>query len=286
MTPSLDSERGPSADVSLADAAARLGCHVETLRLRIRQGRLDARRGPHGRYYVTEEELSFLLPPRRMKRQPPDPALLEVVTRDIDELLGGRGRLTGWQRALLEMVRADPKADRHLYRALAATSLLLARLNTLETAVLMGISVRQVRRLRRQTLSAAFHGALRRQHRAEQGRLRRAAKPIVTEIQTQLRVVGFEPARRDPRSGVSGARAGTTARIALVRNLNPDQRRDLQLAGLSASQVAAISLIGIGADELQELILNGLPQRPATAPIPSPSHDPMGHPGPPAAVAS
>ena len=34
-------------------AADRLGCHVETLRIRVRDGRLPAVRGRHGAYYVS-----------------------------------------------------------------------------------------------------------------------------------------------------------------------------------------------------------------------------------------
>jgi excisionase family DNA binding protein len=37
--------------LKLDEAARRLGCHVETLRVHIRDGRLRAVRGPHGAYY-------------------------------------------------------------------------------------------------------------------------------------------------------------------------------------------------------------------------------------------
>jgi hypothetical protein len=39
--------------VKLSQAALELGYHVETLRLRVRHGELEAVRGPHGTYYVS-----------------------------------------------------------------------------------------------------------------------------------------------------------------------------------------------------------------------------------------
>lgn len=273
MSPWLESvgqaPEHPERRLSLAEAAARLGCHVETLRLRVRQGRLWVTRGPHGRYYVTEEELSFLLPPRRVKRRDLAPALPpELVAEDIDALLGRRGSLAAWHRSLLEDLRRDPAADRHLFRALAVQALLLRRVNTVETATLLGLSVRQVRRLRQQTLVAALASARRRRTRVERGQLRKAAKPIVAQIQQRLVAAGFVAARRDPRSETSGAQRGRVARVALVRYLNPNQVRDLQLAGLNRQQIASIILIGIGADELNELILNGLASAVMGHPIP------------------
>ncbi len=38
--------------LKLDQVAEQLGCHVETLRLRIRSGRLNAVRGPHGAYFI------------------------------------------------------------------------------------------------------------------------------------------------------------------------------------------------------------------------------------------
>ncbi len=48
--------------VKLDLAADRLGGHVETLRIRVRDGRLQAVRGPHGAYYVSEPALAALPP--------------------------------------------------------------------------------------------------------------------------------------------------------------------------------------------------------------------------------
>ena len=59
--------------ISLKSAAARLGCHVETLRLLVREDRMDAVRGPHGAYYVSEEELAEAQPWIRFRKRRFDP---------------------------------------------------------------------------------------------------------------------------------------------------------------------------------------------------------------------
>src|SRR5487761_916905 len=46
--------------IKLDAAAKRLGCHIETLRLRIRTGRLKAVRGPHGAYFISARSLRGL----------------------------------------------------------------------------------------------------------------------------------------------------------------------------------------------------------------------------------
>jgi DNA-binding transcriptional MerR regulator len=262
MAPSLE-----SGWLTLKEAAERIGCHVETLRLRVRTGGLEVVRGPHGRYYVSEEELEDLWPIRRMKRRPPAQDRLDLVMTSIDRLVEDRGRLARWQRALVAVVRDDPAADPPLYRAIAVQALLLAGFNIPETAEQLAMSRRQVRRLRRLTIGGALLAAHQRTQRTERGVLRRAARPVVAELQARLAATGFRAARRDPRSSQSGAQGGRTARIALVRDLNRDQVQDLLLAGLTHTEVAAISLVGIGSDELNELMLNGLPAPGSTDPM-------------------
>ena len=261
MSDSLETEAEqgePGQLITLAEAATRLGCHVETLRLRVRTRRLKATRGPHGRYYITAADFELLTPPRRMKRRVLGSSALATVQRHIDDLLQEPGRLMVWQSQLVKRVRDDPRADPPLYRAMAVRSLRAQGYNTVEISGLLGVSVRQVHRLRHTELLVALARARRRQLRTEQGRLRREARLIVSEIQRQLELAGFRAARRDPRVDVSGAREGRNARVALVRELRGDQRLALLGAGLTSDQVAAISLIGIGSDEYHELVVNGL----------------------------
>ena len=101
--------------------------------------------------------------------------------------------------------------------------------------------------------------AAERKRRAERGSFRRQARLLVKELQARLQAAGFRAARRDRRRIESGARAGLTARLALVTKLDHATVLRLLEHGLSEDQVRAIQLLGIGADELNELILHGLP---------------------------
>lgn len=250
----------PDELLSLAEAAKRLGCHVETLRLRVRDGRLEVFRGRHGRYYVYESEIDALDPPRRSRRRQLSPDdFSRMVPGYIDQLLNGLYRPMAWQRLLITSLRDNPAADRALYHSIAVDCLFTAGYTAAETAEAVGISERQVRRLRRETLASALNRAHARLQRAERGRVRRSARELVNDIRARLVAKGFRPARRDPRRANSGARGGQTARVALVRELRVDQRRSLRAVGLSDDQVAAISLLGIGWDEFNELVLRGLP---------------------------
>src|SRR6202521_4078565 len=56
-----------SSLLKLDDVAKRLGCHIETLRLRVRSGRLKAIRGPHGAYFISARSLRVL----RVRTRPP-----------------------------------------------------------------------------------------------------------------------------------------------------------------------------------------------------------------------
>ena len=51
--------------IKLAEAARSIGCHVETLRVRVRDGRLRAVRGAHGAFYVDLRDIAALPKPRR-----------------------------------------------------------------------------------------------------------------------------------------------------------------------------------------------------------------------------
>lgn len=253
--------------ITLERAAHELGCHVETLRLRVRKGRLKARRGPHGRYYVRDDDLDSIWPPIRFRNRSFDAAKLDEGSQlTLDELIDNRAVIRPHQRVLIDQVRTDPARDIHLRRLLAVHVLLYDGLTTAETAEHLGIS----------TCYAGAQAAVERQARAERGRARKAAGPIVREIQSRLLAAGLRTARRDPKSSQSGARAGQPARVALVRNLDRATKRHLLARGLTVEQVSAISLLGIAADELNELVLRGLPDQesPFVSPNPSSTHIP------------
>ena len=247
--------------ISLKEAAAMLGCHVETLRLRVRRGGMDAVRGAHGEYFVTEDELAWVVPRIRFRKRHFEPAALEEKARIILEgLLANRAVIRPRHLELIGQLQKDPRSDPHLNRLLRVHALLLAGLRTSEIADQVGISSRHVQRLQRLNLLAGAEAALERAARVERGRARRAALPIVRDIQRRVAATGFQTARRNPKSSQSGARDGQTARTVLVRSLDRAMQRHLLANGLSPEQLAAISLVGIGVDELNELILRGLPE--------------------------
>lgn len=235
-----------------------LNCHPETLRIRVRRQELRAERGPHGRYYVTLEDLAELRRPRRFRRRRLRPADLEDSWRYLHSVLEGQGFSAG----LLEFaasVSQEPALDIHLYRLLAVYALYFGGLTTAESADLLGITSRQVRYLKRADVLVALRRSLERKRRAERGTFRLKARTLVKDLQDRLQAAGFQAARRDRRRIDSGARDGLTARLALVRRLDHPTVRALLANGLDEDQVEAIKLLGIGADELNELILRGLP---------------------------
>jgi DNA-binding transcriptional MerR regulator len=255
----------------LAEAAALLGCHVETLRLRIRQGNLAATRGPNGRYLVAAADLFKLRRPRHLRRNF-TPDQVAGFWRLLDRVAAIEGELEDWERELILEVRANPTADIHLHHELAVYTFTLAGLNVEETAEVAGISTRQVRRLRSRSLIKALAAADARLERQDRGKVRREAKILLRGLQARLAARGFQAARRDPRSSLAGSRMGIPARVALVRKLDHRQTVHLRTNGITDEEIHAITLFGIGADELNELILHGLPAASPTStqPVPMP----------------
>ncbi len=138
-----------SRPIKLSDAARRLGCHVETLRLRIRAGQLKATRGPHGAYYASRVDLAALPRPGQRPPPPPQPQPKEVEASwdQMEQYLEkGRLRLTR-EHKLFRQVRADPASNRKLYRLIAVNRLGRAGMRFPAIAAKLGISTRQVRRL-------------------------------------------------------------------------------------------------------------------------------------------
>lgn len=241
--------------MTLAEAAERLGCHVETIRRRLRKGLVRARRGPHGRYYIDPAELPRLGTIRRPHRRMFGDETLEAAWDQLEKLVNEPGAFTAWQRQASRTARADNAADVHLFHLLGVHAYAAAGLGVDETAEQLAISTRQVHRLRRTSLMDGLLAAHVRAQAAERGKLRAAARLIVRELQRQLQESGFRPARRKPTLPSSGAREGVPARVVVVRKLSKEAIRRLLSLGVTEEQLEAIALIGIGPDELNELIL-------------------------------
>jgi len=255
----------PEADqgmVKLSEAAQALGYHVETLRLRIRRGQLTAVRGAYGTYFVSREAVAALSPPRRSDRRSyPLQALdwtwvvLEVMTDDE-----GASR---YELSLIEQVKRDPAVNPYLHRLLTVKRLRLAGLSSVEISDMIGISARHVRRLSAHRLVTVLDGlqeaAERTSNAVLQERNRRRARRVVAEIQRRLEVAGFRYHRRPRQRDDYFIPSGRPAPAHKANQLFPEEIRHLRDAGLNDRQIAAIQLVGIGQDELNELILHGLP---------------------------
>jgi hypothetical protein len=246
----------------LDEAAALLGCQVETLRLRIRQGNLVATRGRNGRYLVAAADLFKLKPPRHVRRSF-TPEQVAGFWRLLDRVAAIEGELEDWERELILEVRANPASDIHLHHELAVYTFALAGLNVEETAQVAGISTRQVRRLRSRSLIKALAAADDRLERQDRGKVRREARSLLRGLQARLAAGGFRAARRDPHSSLAGSRMGIPARVAVVHKLDHRQMVHLRANGITDEEIHAITLFGIGADELNELILHGVPGQPS-----------------------
>lgn len=277
------------------DAAARaLGFHVETLRVRIRRGDLAAIRGPHGAYYLAPSVVATLQPPRRSGRRALAPESLEwtwlALAQRADQEGASHSDLLAMRR-----IQADPTLSRSLHRLFTVHRLRLADLTSAEIADLTGLTRRHVRRVARKSLKRALSRGLHRKGRDLYGegdddeeeyegeeedddddglsgldsrlsdrvarRNLKAARVTVAGLQRRLEAAGFSYHKR-PRKKRDKFTPKRRAPAYKAYKLHPEVIWHLLDGGLSDEQVSAIQLAGIGQDELNELILNGLPKDP------------------------
>lgn len=168
--------------VKLDEAARRLGCHIETLRLHIRTGRLAAIRGSHGAYYVDAEDLATYPRPRRGWPAPETFSARELE-RSWSLVEGVLPKAKAWrdrELALVDELRAHPNRNRRLYRVVSAHRLRRLGLTFNQIAAELGVTPRHAHRL----IAASVFLALRRelvrrdtaQERADVVAARRAAR--------------------------------------------------------------------------------------------------------------
>jgi hypothetical protein len=147
--------------VKLDKAARRLRCHVETLRVHIRTGRLRAIRGPHGAYYVDAEDLASY--PRPNRGWPaPDGFSEEDLEQSWSLVEGVLPKARAWrdrELALVDELHAHPERNRRLYRLVSVQRLRRLGLTFGQIADELDITSRHARRL----ISASLFLALRRE---------------------------------------------------------------------------------------------------------------------------
>jgi hypothetical protein len=252
----------PEGLIRLSEAARSLGYHVETLRLRIRRGELAASRGPHGTYYVTTAVMAGIGAPRRSNRQAFALEALEWTWVVLEQVADHDGA-SHFELLLIAQIHRNPSLNRALHHLLTVKRLCMAGLSSVEISGLTGLSTRHVRRLKRRELIQALDQAQKQAERALPPRFqeknRRLAWRIVAGIQRRLDKAGFRYHRRPWQPDDTYTPRGRRPPAHKARKLFREEIRHLRDGGLSAGQVLAIQMVGIGQDELNELMLHGLP---------------------------
>ena len=251
--------------IKLSDAAVELGCHVETLRERVRAGLLNVERGPHGAYYVTAEALERMppivrtFPPRRLT-----PEELDAGWDAVERLVGMSSRTREAELMLLRSLRVDPSRSRRLHRLVSVQVLAGAGLTFAEIALELEITARHARRLAARSLSIALRKEIYKQTDRTKLATKAVARREVAEIRHRLADAGVvfhqrseKARRRDPFP----LDTPENPRQAFVfKGLMPAEKSRLRANGLTDEQIQAIELVGIGTDELNYLLLNDVPK--------------------------
>ena len=270
--------------IKLDRAARRLGCHIETLRLRIRSGKLKAYRGQHGAYYIRVDALLRLLANKPPAPPPPKQNDLELAWRrarlrareqlaieeeedapayEVRRFLRRVRRMSDAGRreppprqelqtlvAFLEVLKKNPDLHAGAFRILLSQGLSSLEFRPNQIAAVLGISERHVRRLAR---IKDIGGPV---YRAASRWGRRRARQLVAELRKQLAGEGLRYHRSSGKRGTP-VHPSRPRPAFIVTELTYDEVMGLGRAGLSDEQIWAITVVGIGSDELNQLLLRG-----------------------------
>ena len=153
--------------VRLDTAARELGCHVETLRLRVRDGRLRAIRGPHGTYFVARDDLLTLDPPRRGQAptQRFTRAQIDSSWAPVTEVVLRSGQWREQELALAEEICRHPEISPTIHRLISVHRLRKGGVPFDQIAQEIGISARHARRLYHRRVYMALRRLLTRMER-------------------------------------------------------------------------------------------------------------------------
>ena len=252
----LDSNR----EVTLAEAAKRLSCNIETLRRRVRTGALKANRGPHGAYLVREADLGLVwVEPGRGR--PPRIQDEEATWALLQSLVFKFGRTRSDARRLLSDMRADPTTHPRLQRLLHVLRLRLMGLPYREIAAIADTTERHARRLAHRDLELVLREELRRDERRRVRERRKTAGEVIAGIERRLRDAGYRGLTRAEIVAAWPKRIGRRQRY-----LNRDERAHLQSIGITDLELDAIEVGGIPVDAVHFMLTRGLTDG-----------DPLGH---------
>jgi AraC-like DNA-binding protein len=244
-----------SSLLKLDDVAERLGCHIETLRLRIRSGRLKAIRGPHGAYFISARSLRVLRVRMRPVRQPRTPKAedLNEAWRAMEKRLRRAPAAHGELLPFLEALKANRTINLGAYRLVCARGLHELGFTADDIAARLGVSPRHARRLTGKDPGVAIANAAHRWAPVEARRIVRALR-----VQLQAEGIRFHKWVMRGRRRIGPPTHPDRPRPAFkVKLLLQEERAGLRRAGLSQEQVWAINIVGLGSDELNELLLRG-----------------------------
>jgi len=249
------SRKVKSSLLKLDDAAQRLGCHIETLRLRIRSGRLKAVRGPHGAYFISARSLRVLRVRTRLPRQRRTPTTedLDVAWRAMERRLRRAPAAHEELVPFLEALKVNRAINLGAYRLVCAGGLHELGFNADDISAQLGVSARHARRLIGKEPVVAIAMAAHRWAPVE-------ARRIVRALRAQLQAEGIRFHRwvmRGKRRIGPPTHPDRPRPAFKVKRLMQDERAGLRRAGLSPEQVWAINIVGLGSDELNELLLRG-----------------------------
>lgn len=292
MTAGLEAADQKMADrnlIKLEAAARQLDCHVETLRIRIRSGQLKAYRRAHGAYFIKADSLQRLLERNTRHLRAPTAKDLELAWRKSRLRLGeelARKRVRDeprhadierrWEAGLIEhysaiqrvdqipdhyqaivpflqVLKADPTMHRPIYRLMLGQGLGSLGFRATQVAPILGVSPRQARRLvrKRRIATPVFRAA---RHWAP-----RRAQRLVDELRNQLQADGSAYHRMVSKRSLwwDHFRREGPRPAFITKKLKRDEIMGLHRAGLSDEQIWAITVVGIGSDELNQLLLRG-----------------------------
>lgn len=235
----------------LSEAARELGCHVETLRERVRDGRLAAHRGPHGVYLVTRAALRTQLAPRRGRPRQDLywPRLTSKLERrswlEVERILFDQSDNIDIERRLLRALRQDPEFWPELYNLVSVHRLAAVGGAVSWIAWHLDISERHVRRLAQKRLWRTLRYLLAIRWTRLNGALaRRRAGELIEILRDRLQ------AERVPQSAVRWKR----------HKLNIYEQQALRSAGVTDEELTSIWMEGLTHIEVNHLLLKGTPR--------------------------
>jgi hypothetical protein len=243
--------------MTLAEAAAAIGCHVATLRRRSRSGQLATTRGARGQEFVRRDAIAGLHGDPPSRGRPRRGA--EVVTDE--DLSNARGLIMGalshrdFDLEYVLGVLDHPERDPVTYRFALAHGLTWEGVSRGAVARHLGVTERHLRRLLGWALEYGLSPMVyRRLAREERERRDRRIKRSLRAVEAKLagapkphvskrynRILPYRPTR--PRLIKPPP---TPATIAYLRG-----------AGLTAEEIDAVVIVGLPAEHLNELLLLG-----------------------------